>query len=328
MEEERENVIIFPKWKDNLEEQAKKAMQENQFDQAYQYFLQLTENGVHSHEVMTGKLICMMELNMQEEAEDLCEELIDKKDQYFAYYVHIYSTLLFQSSKYKEVMYLIEDALDEELIPDHINEQLRHMYQLSTELQQQEDKQSYIEVEKQLEEAIREKNDRKQWYMIKRLLQLETKNDKKLFREMLQDSEIHPVVKTAILEYYEKLNPSASIHIEKFDLTDTIHFNELDSVLPTSFFTGVTNYLEDLQQQDPTKYQMIQFILERFAYVYTPFLPQKENYELLAESLQYYVSKSFHFTEEYDDRKTSLMKEHYLKMIEVSETLYGTILDV
>ncbi|MGP4042638.1 hypothetical protein ACTWP4_22435 [Gracilibacillus sp. D59] len=328
MEEERENVIIFPKWKDNLEDKAKTAMQENHFSEAYDYFHQLTENGVRSHEVMTGKLICMMELNMQDEAEDLCEELIAKKDTYFASYVHIYATLLFQSSKYNEVMYLIDDALTQTEIPSQIVDQLRHMYQLSKELQQQEDKKSYIDVQKQLEDAIEQSNDRQQWYMVKRLLQLEVYHDKPFFREMLKNPEIHPVVKTALLEYYQKVKPDQSIHIEKFQLTDEIHMNELDDIFPISFITGVTSYLDNIQQQDPTKYQMIQFILERFAYVYTPFLPQKENYEILAESLLYYVSRSFQFFEQEDDRQSSVKKEHYLKMIDVSETLYGTILDV
>ncbi|WP_163582387.1 hypothetical protein [Gracilibacillus saliphilus] len=328
MEEERENIIIFPKWKDNLEGKAKTAMQENRFQEAYDFFHQLTENGVRSHEVMTGKLICMMELNMHDEAEDLCEELITKKDDYFASYVHIYATLLFQLSKYNEVMFLIDEALTQTNIPSHIRDQLRHMYQLSKELQQQEDKKSYIEVQNQLEEAIEQKNDRQQWYMVKRLLQLEVYHDKAFFRGMLKNPEIHPVVKTALLEYYQKVQPDQPIHIEKFQLTDEIHIKELDDIIPVSFITGVTHWLDHVQQQDPTKFQMIQFILERFAYVYTPFLPQKENYQLLAESLLYYVSRSFQLFDEEDDRQVSVIKEHYLKMIDISETLYGTILDV
>ncbi|MGN8645682.1 hypothetical protein ACTNEO_08410 [Gracilibacillus sp. HCP3S3_G5_1] len=328
MEEERENLIIFPKWKDNLEDKAKTAMQENQFSEAYNYLHQLTENGVRSHEVMTGKLLCMMELNMLEEAEELCEELIAKKDNDYASYVHIYATLLFQSSKYKDVMFLIDEALTNRQIPSHMEEQLRHMYQLSKELQEQEDKQSYIEVQKQLEKAIEEKNDRQQWYMVKRLLQLGIHHDNPFFREMLKNPEIHPVVKTALLEYYQKVKPDESVHIEKFQLTDIIHMNELDDILPVSFITGVTSYLEMIQQQDPTKFQMMQFILERFAYVYTPFLPQRENYELLAESLSYYVNRSFQYTDHEDLHHSSVIKEHYVKMIDVSETLYGTILDV
>ncbi|MDX8046590.1 hypothetical protein SH601_11405 [Gracilibacillus sp. S3-1-1] len=328
MEEERENLIIFPKWKDNLEEKAKTAMQENHFSEAYEYFHQLTENGVKSHEVMTGKLICMMELNMEEEAEELCEELIAKRDSYFTSYVHIYATLLFQSSKYNEVMLLIEEALTETTIPSHINEQLRHMYQLSEELKEQEDKQSYIEVKKQLEEAIEQGNDRKQWYMIKRLLNLEIYEDTELYRSMLENPEIHPVVKTALLEYYQKLELERPIHIEKFQLKDKIEAEELTEVLSTAFIRGVTSCLDEVQQQDPTKFQMMQFILERFAYVYTPFLPQEENYPLLAQSLMYYVNQSLQYINEEDDRQSSIMKEHYIKMIDVSETLYGTILDV
>ncbi|UOQ47265.1 hypothetical protein MUN88_14450 [Gracilibacillus caseinilyticus] len=326
--EEREKVIIFPKWKDNLEEKAKTAMQENQFNQAFEYFDQLTDNGVQTHEVMTGKLICMMELNMQADAEELCEELIAKKDNYYASYVHIYATLLFQSSKYSEVMHIVEDALLHTDIPSHIINQLQHMYQLSKELQQHEDQNSYADVLERLNVAVFERNDRQQWYLVKRLLKLGVYHDKPLLRDMLAEPTIHPVVKTALLEYFEHVKLKEPIHIEKFQIKDIWQVEEANPVLPVTFTTGVLHYLDDLQHENPTEYQMIQFILERFMYVYTPFLPHVENYQLLADALCYYVNKSFQLVEPEDERQTSNLKKHYVNMIETSETLYGSLLDV
>ncbi|MFC4403942.1 hypothetical protein [Gracilibacillus xinjiangensis] len=324
MQEEKEKIIIFPKWKNDLEHEAKLAMEGSDFQTAFQYFQKLTENGVESPEVLTGKLICMMELNMEEEAEELCERLISKKDNHYYSYIHIYATLLFQASKYHQVMYLIEDVLEEE-VPSPISGQLNQMYQLSKELQQQVDIQTNQEVLQKLKEAIEQKNDRQQWYMVKRLLYLGGQKDIPLLKEMLVKEDIHPVVKTAILEYYVNNNLTGNIHIEKFKVEETIDLHKAE-VIPITFFEGIYQHLDHLQQNDPTSFQMIQFILQRFAYVYTPFLPQEENYSLFAETLEYYVNQSFQFEEEFRD--FSNVKEHYIKMIEMSEALYGSILEI
>ncbi|GAB2560814.1 hypothetical protein [Gracilibacillus alcaliphilus] len=327
MRENQEKIIMLPQWREQLEQRATQAMQDNHFREAYDYFHQLTENGVHSHEVMTGKLICMMELNMQMEAEELCEQLIAKKDHYYPSYIHIYATLLFQLSKYEEVMFLIDDALKEE-IPDHIRSQLQHVYQLSEELQHQEDEKSFTEVTAQLEQAIDSNNSRQQWYMIKRLIGMGIYKRISIYQELLTRSDIHPVVKTALLEYFQKAEIKTPIHIEKFNLTADLMLKLEEPIIPASFFSGVTYYLDDVLQEDPTKYQMIQFILERFAYVYTPFLPQKEDYQLLAEALLHYVSKSFQLPDEASQSHEAVMKQHYLDMITLSDKLYTSILDI
>lgn len=328
MEEEQENIIIFPKWKENLEKRAKQAMQEHHYQEAYHYFQQLTNNGVYSHEVMTGKLICMMELHMEEEAEELCELLISQKDSNFAYYVHIYATLLFQLSKYKEVLQLIEDTVSADSVPENVKAQLQQIYQLSMELQEQENKKSYQEIEKQLEEALVEQNDRKQWYMIKRLIHSNIFDDKKTFRKMLKDPEVHPVVKTGILEYYEQAPFHTVLHIEKFNAEEKIHMNEQVEVLPVSFVNGINTYLEQIQQNDPIQYDMIQLILERFMYVYTPFLPLANNYEAFAKSLLYYVDSSLYNENQESAAPDTPTHKEYISMIDMSETLYGSILDV
>ncbi|SER75356.1 Coatomer epsilon subunit [Gracilibacillus ureilyticus] len=325
MQEEKEKVIIFPKWKNDLEQEAKTAMEGSDFQTAFHYFQKLTDNGVESPEVLTGKLICMMELNMEEEAEELCEQLISKKDNHYYSYIHIYATLLFQASKYNQVMYLIEDVL-EEPVPSPVSEQLNQMYQLSKELQQQVDIQTNQEVLQKLTEAVQEKNDRQQWYMVKRLLYLGFRDDLPILREMLVNEEIHPVVKTAILEYYSDNILTGKLHIEKFQLEELIDIHN-DEVIPSAFYQGIYEQLEDVQTEDPTTFQMIQFILQRFAYVYTPFLPKEENYPLFAETLEYYVHQSFQF-EVNENAQLSKIKEKYIKMIDVSEALYGSILEI
>jgi tetratricopeptide (TPR) repeat protein len=324
MSEETDNVIIFPRWKNDLELKAKKSMEQGNFKEAYTYLVELTDNGVDSPEVMTGKLICMMEMNLQTEAELLCEQLLAKKDNHYYSYLHIYVTLLFQASKYADVLTIIEEALETDP-PSPFQEQFKQMYTLSKELQQQVDIQTKKEVLVKLNGAIKERNDRQQWYMIKRLLYLDEHSDIPLLKSMLLDPEINPVVKTAILEYYA-VNPiKEELHIEKFNVKDKMYLHK-EEVIPQKFFEEMYRFLDEIQQQDPTIFQMIQSIVQRFAYVYTPFLPREENYLLFTQALIDYVHQRL--DKEWKDNITDPVKNQYIKMIEVSETLYGQILDL
>lgn len=328
MEEDREKVIIFPKWKENLEKNAREAMEANHFEQALQYFNELTTNGVVSHEVQTGKLICLMELQQLEEAEAYCESLLSEHDEYYYSYLHIYATLLLESSKYIEIIELLEDILLGEHIPDLYKDQLDHIYKLSRELFEQEREQSFEEIIEKLKQAVLHKNDRQQWYMMKQLHSLNLRKDIPILRQMLLDEHIHPVVKSAILEYYIETKPVDTLQIEKFNINYELKIKEMDALSPSDFFSGVYRYLEDIENNDPTSFQMIQFVLNRFAYVFAPFLPEEENYQVLAETLMKYVHMSYDLKNDMDDRKSLRLKEHYLNMIETSEALYASIIDV
>lgn len=328
MEEEKEKVIIFPRWKDNLEKKAKEAMEANHFGEALGYFDLLTANGVVSHEVHTGKLICMMEMQLHEEAEIYCEALLSEHNDYYFSYLHIYTTLLLESSKYKEIIELLDDVFRKEEIPDLFKSQLEHIYKLSKELFEQESEQSFSEIIEKLKLAVIHKNDRQQWYMMKQLHSLKLSKDIPILKQMLVDENIHPVVKSAILEYYIETKPVDTLALEKFNIHYEWDLKEVHSLSPSDFFSGVYNYLEDIESNDPTSYQMMQFVLNRFAYVYAPFLPEEENYQALAETLRYYVHMSYELKNHSDDTRVVRLKEHYLNMIETSEALYASIIDM
>lgn len=73
------DIILFPKWQKLLEEESIAAIKERHFDEALEKLNLLISYQVNNDEVFTGKLICLMELERYEEAQDLCESLLLEK---------------------------------------------------------------------------------------------------------------------------------------------------------------------------------------------------------------------------------------------------------
>ncbi|WP_176447538.1 tetratricopeptide repeat protein [Lentibacillus sp. CBA3610] len=93
------------------------ALKEKRYEEALAKLDQLLGYGVQNHEVMIGKLMCLMELNRYKEAQDFCESLLIHKDEHYYHYVHIYLTILFQTSQYQLLMNQVEQELESDLVP-------------------------------------------------------------------------------------------------------------------------------------------------------------------------------------------------------------------
>src|SRR5690625_5739355 len=76
----QENVILFPKWKTRLEDKSLQAMKEKKYEEALENLNKLLNYHVNNHEVIIGKLICLMELGRYEEAQDYCEEVLRSEE--------------------------------------------------------------------------------------------------------------------------------------------------------------------------------------------------------------------------------------------------------
>jgi len=121
--EDSGKVILFPKWKTQLEEESLTAIKEKEYGEALQKLNKLIRYNVLNHETLIGKLICLIELGNYEEAQHMCEELISRKSEYYYQYVHIYLTLLYQTSQYQLLMEQIEYEHEKDEIPDPYKEQ-------------------------------------------------------------------------------------------------------------------------------------------------------------------------------------------------------------
>lgn len=69
METEKDNVILFPTWQKEIETKSLQLLQDKKYREALSVMDQLLDYDPQNHEIVVGKLICLIELGRDDEAQ-------------------------------------------------------------------------------------------------------------------------------------------------------------------------------------------------------------------------------------------------------------------
>lgn len=317
-----EKVVLFPKWKSNLEEEGLKYLKAGNYMEALERFNQLLAFHVVSPDIITGKLICLMELGMYEQAEEICREEMAKKDKNYYQYAHIYFTLLFQTNQYDLLMQQLEDELSSAELPETERNQFQQLYDISTSMQMDLRREKSNDLLTDLQEAIEKEDSQKQSVIITTLTRLKAK-PRDWVLKLLQKEDIHPVIKTSILEWLQKIEWPDSIHIHKFGMMAELKPSKTPSIAENPTVKAILKVHEEIEQENPTLYQMLLKLTTHYNYVRYPFLPPEKDAEHIAAAILYIGMKYLNLPV----KELSNGDKTYLAEIELSDTLYASIID-
>ncbi|WP_112181523.1 MULTISPECIES: hypothetical protein [Paraliobacillus] len=326
MQHNDQKVVLFPKWKKDLESEAYQALREKRFHEALDGFNTLLSYQINNQEISVGKLTCLMELGMQEEAEELCESLLANKDANYFSYIHIYATLLFQASKYQEVSELLEDVIHEKL-PDPFRTQLETLYHLNERLREEQQEKQAMSTLKELEDAVERDDTVLQWHLVNHLHQSDLSAYLNLFEEILLNKIVHPVIKTSILGLLQAESIDQDINIEKFSKVMVINPSTYPFIMDHPFRNDIRKSLEKLEQDNPTLFELADQLLYRYLYVRYPFIVDKSEADMMKKALVHLVTSSF-----IDEPKVAeTMKDEeigqYIDEILYCEKIYFSIME-
>lgn len=322
---EDDNVILFPKWKIQLEEESLQALQEKKYDVALSKLDELISYHITNHEIFIGKLICLIELSRYEEAEQLCEYLIKEPDENYYHYLHIYLTILFQTNQYALLMDCIENELTSQAIPDSIREQFTQLYDLSSKMKLDIDSEKGKAYEQELQEAFETNNYQMQWRIIETMRKINYKPTKELI-DFLKKEEVHPVVKTSILQWLQDLNAAQKVTVHKFGLEEIVKPQDLPDIDSHRVMKQTMLLVNELEQSNPTLHELIKQLLYRYIYVRYPFFPPTEDVLPLAQAL-YDLAVDFMNQSEEERKETSPKTDQYIEEIDLFQTLYLSIIE-
>ncbi|QDP40777.1 tetratricopeptide repeat protein [Radiobacillus deserti] len=281
----RDNVILFPGLQKRLEDESLEALKEKRYEDALETFNALIENEVDSHEVHMGKLICLMELGNYLEVEEVCRRLMAKEDSYYYDYIHIYLTCLFQTSQYRDLMEELDLVFEREDIPSIYKNQFWQLYEISKKLLEDKEKQEIIHFMEEFKRAKKQQDTTKQWSLVMMCHDLELNENLPFIRSLLIDEAIHPVVKTALLEWLRKQDIDARVEITKFEQLESMKPNQLLPMMDTPLTKEILAALSEVEQNNPSQYELIKRVLKRYLYVLYPFLPSQDSISIIAEAL-------------------------------------------
>ncbi|GGB28022.1 tetratricopeptide repeat protein [Virgibacillus dakarensis] len=319
------NIILFPKWKTVLEEESLAALKEKRYEEALKKLNKLISYHVHNHEIMIGKLICLMELGYHDEAQDLCETLLVDKDQNYYQYLHIYLTLLFQTSQYELLMEQVDYELQTGKIPSPYKKQFEQLYNMSRNMHDQLQEEKTTKYINELLKAVETEDHTKQWFLIEKIRKIKAKPPLKFADPLLHNELIHPVIKTAIFQWLQEMNVSEQVAIHKLDLRLTTDPTKITKITEHGVVKQTKLLIGDLEQENPTLYLLLEKVFYRYAYVRYPIMPPSEDVTAIAEALTSVGKEYLNLSAENEMESEKVL--HYKKEIKMCEALYLSVID-
>lgn len=325
MENNWENVILFPKWRNVLEEESLLALKDKRYEEALKKLDQLLHFGVHNHEINIGKLMCLMELNRYNEAQNFCESLLIYRDDHYHHYVHIYLTILFHTSQYQLLISQVEQEFETGAVPDEMEEAFQQLYDMSQKMQHEiriEKKPEYIS---DLFKAVEEENHAYQYTIIERIRNMDMTPTEQM-KPLLMDDRVHPVTKTAIFIWLQENNSSEKLRIHKLGtkrVIEPVHIPALGSH-PTMERTLLI--ISELEHDNPTLFRLIKQLMHDYFYVRYPMMPGEDDARSIAAALK-------KIGEDYLDIHTKKQPKEakqiiqYIEEIKMCEALYATVVE-
>ncbi|WP_067843948.1 DUF3196 family protein [Amphibacillus sediminis] len=293
MNEKQKNIVLFPKQRQELEQQGYQAIQDKDYRTALKLFNQLLEFGATDQEIALGKLTSLIELGRQREAEQFCETLIALKDDHYYSYINIYATLLFQFHKHKEVAQLLTEVLEDRQIPDSFESQLKKLFEVNQPLVDEQIEQEVVITKRELTEALKNQDTMAQWHLVNHLQKVDIKPYLALFEEMLKNETVHPVIKTVIVGLLQASAINREFSVSKFGQQLQINPTTYPYMSDHPFRTQLKEGLANIEQDNPSFYAFANKLIDRYFYVHYPMVPEHTELEAMQVAVIAIVEASF-----------------------------------
>ncbi|WP_156882574.1 hypothetical protein [Halalkalibacillus halophilus] len=322
MSDERQDVVMFPGWRKELEKKVFEAIKQKNYEQALLHIKKLESFNAASSDILTAKIIAQIELGHFEQAIGLCRRLMKEEEHYFKY-LHIYLSILFQTSQYTELIDLLDEIYETEKIPAEYQEQFMQLYDMSKDLRSTQSEQESENHMNHFFESLESGNFQEQW----KLLSMHRKYPIEEYLEdlipYLSDARLNPVIKTGILQWLMDEEVAHKVEIEKFGTSEHVKPIELKDVLESDFALKVMNALSDLENEDPTLYAFVKQILYRYLYIQYPLVPEDDQANVLAEAVQLLAKKYLQLDQDGEiDQIANEEQLAWMEEIEHLEKLY------
>lgn len=320
-----ENVILFPKWKDTLEEESLQALKEKRYEEALTKLNKLISYQADSHEIIVGKLMCLMELGYYQEAQEICEREMQKKGENYYHYLHMYVTILFQTHQYDLLLEQTGYELASDNLPPELREQLEQLYQLSENMRNdivEKENKAYLA---EFQEAVKKMDHRKQWRIAENLRKRREIPPAEM-ADCLISRDIHPATKTAVFNWLKDSGSIAETAVHKIDL----HVNIKPALAPDLWdnetIWKILAHIGTWEQENPTLFQLMEKLLYRYTYVIYPILPPAVDTEQIAEALEK-VAAAYLDLHTPAAEETDLAINSYMEVIQLCDALYLGIIE-
>lgn len=307
------NVVLFPGTVERLIEEAHSLTEKYQFSQANELFEQVYDQIDQDELHLSVYTYSLYEAKSFQRAKEVSEQLLAIGPTMYFEAMELYLTICMQLRQFKQVEKIIESLLEEGAIPQEQIEKFKRLKELNADIadnQVLQDDALHVEDELEFEaQAFLQKPLEEQLFIVHSLTE---RNVRPIVEELLlivEHEAAHAFVQSLILVLLVEQQVTTSVTIRKFGRAQIVNPAEL--LLPTKMpqFEAVSNAVLERLEQEPSKLELVQYLIAKHAIVTYPFEWLDYESDDVAHGYIELVKAMFGDIPEIDDKLLSFLQE-------------------
>lgn len=267
------NIIQFPNVNHRLAEKGMVALKNKQYDEALQCFEQLLASDPSHPQANFGLAICYVELQMLQDAIDICEKMLREAIGDYYEVLQIYVSVLIQLEQYEKVVHTLEAVNQEEKLPADLAEFFYQLLAFCRKMVNHENQQETPDEDiEQYIDLLHSNQYEKQLIAIQKLCESPNEYKLEVLKAFLKDETKNPLVKSMIIKNLAEQNIDKPLEITKFSQQMTINPLSFKENSNEQMGEKIITYLQNkIENENPTLYSMAIQILTHYLLSIYPF---------------------------------------------------------
>ena len=290
----RENIIVFPGTYEKLVQQGIGFVENEEYEQAVEVFDQAIDLEPESLEFLTPYAIALYEVKDFKRAKEITTNLLHSGPEDYVGTMELYLTILIQLEEYDDVAMKIDVLLDEGFVPQEMVNKFTYLRELNSRLaiRYGMEESAIPEVPFTLDAFI-EMDVLTQQQVLASLDGTDLRTMSDMLEDIAEGVHFSPLVVTFALTLLQQSDYAKELTIRKFGLEKVVV--PADMTLPgrDQATQQVLKALEELLIQDPSRFELAQGLVEKFAITAFPFDWGSYTVEEVADAYILYIECLF-----------------------------------
>lgn len=290
----RENMIIFPGTFEKLVRQGMDFVENEEYKQAVEVFNQAIDIEPESLEFLTPYAIALYETRDFKRAKEITTRLLHSGPEDYAGTMELYLTILIQLEEYDDVEMNIDILLDEGFVPQELVDKFTYLRELNNRLSIRYGMDESVVPEAPFTlDAFIDMDVFTQQQVLASLDGTDLRAMTAILEDIAESVHLSPIVVTFALTLLHQSGYSKELTIRKFGMEKSVI--PVDMTLPGQDDTTqqVLATLEELLTQDPSRFELAQGLVEKFAITAFPFNWGSYPTEEVADAYVLYIDSLF-----------------------------------
>ncbi|TQR19888.1 hypothetical protein [Psychrobacillus vulpis] len=275
-----DNLIIFPGMIENLLADGLAYAEEHNYVKAALCFDEAKKYVELDEMILSVYVLTLLETRRQQEAKEICENLLEENSPIFEQIVELYLTILLDLKEYKEVESLLENLVSDNRFSDDRKKNFKQLKELNSRLSSEQKDSTNMDDETIIDHVDKEKFQMDVFTKLTLMEQEQLlhdsfyKNISDVVQEIIEIVESNKVslpVQTLALILLGGSGVTASVTVEKFGFKEKVNPMALPSPNAVERIDLVNQHVQEILEKDPSKLELTTGLVHRHAYALFPF---------------------------------------------------------